>query len=123
FVPTAEVSRRFSECDAFVLPAVEDDKGDVEALGVVLIEALLHGRPVISSASGGIPEIVLHERTGLLTAPGSSSELAAAIRRYADDPALAQRLAEQGRLHVMERFSWDAIVDSLVAVYERAAAR
>ncbi|HSJ10923.1 MAG TPA: glycosyltransferase, partial [Longimicrobiales bacterium] len=59
FIPTAEVSRRFSECDAFVLPAVEDDKGDVEALGVVLIEALLHGRPVIASASGGIPEIVL----------------------------------------------------------------
>jgi glycosyltransferase involved in cell wall biosynthesis len=122
FIPAAELGRRLRGCDAFVLPAVEDAKGDVEALGVVLIEALLHGRPVIASASGGIPEIVLHERTGLLTTPGSSSELAAAIRRLDDDPALALRLAARGREHVMQRFSWDTIIETLVDVYERAAA-
>jgi glycosyltransferase involved in cell wall biosynthesis len=102
-----------------VLPAVEDAKGDVEALGVVLIEALLHNRPVIASASGGIPEIVINETTGLLVPSGNSTALAAAIARMMDDPALAQKLAEQGREHVRERFSWDAITDSLVDVYTR----
>jgi glycosyltransferase involved in cell wall biosynthesis len=119
FVSSAELSRRFSDCHAFVLPAVEDDKGDVEALGVVLIEALLHGRPVIASASGGIPEIALHERTGLLVTPGDVDGLAAAIRRLADDPELAQRLAREGRQHVMQRFAWDTVIDSLEQVYRR----
>jgi glycosyltransferase involved in cell wall biosynthesis len=119
FVPAAELSRQFSECDAFVLPAVEDSKGDVEALGVVLIEALLHNRPVIASESGGIPEIVLHEQTGLLVPSGDVAALAAAIGRLGDDPALASRLAEQGRRHVMERFAWDTITSTLVDVYTR----
>jgi glycosyltransferase involved in cell wall biosynthesis len=122
FVPATELSRQFSECDAFVLPAVEDSKGDVEALGVVLIEALLHNRPVIASESGGIPEIVLHEQTGLLVPSGDVAALAAAIRRMSDDPALASRLAEQGRRHVMERFSWDTITSTLVDVYTRVTA-
>ena len=122
FVPAEDLSRRFSECDAFILPAIEDSKGDVEALGVVLIEALLHGRPVIASASGGIPEIVLHERTGLLVEPGDSRALARAIQRYAEDRPLAARLAEEGKRHVKERFSWDTITDSLVQVYQRATA-
>jgi glycosyltransferase involved in cell wall biosynthesis len=122
FVSAAEVSHSFSACDAFVLPAVEDAKGDVEALGVVLIEALLHDRPVIASESGGIPEIVLHERTGLLVPPGDSAALASAIRRLSDDPALARRLAEQGRRHVTERFSWDSITNTLVDVYTRVTA-
>ncbi|HEX6065856.1 MAG TPA: glycosyltransferase family 4 protein, partial [Longimicrobiales bacterium] len=121
-VPAGELSRRFSDCDAFVLPAVEDAKGDVEALGVVLIEALLHGTPVIASDSGGIPEIVLHEQTGLLVRSGDSMALAGAIRRYIDDPALAQKLAAQGQHHVKARFSWDTIIGTLADTYERVVA-
>jgi glycosyltransferase involved in cell wall biosynthesis len=122
FVPAGELSRRFSDCDAFVLPAVEDAKGDVEALGVVLIEALLHGTPVIASDSGGIPEIVLHQRTGLLVRSGDSTALAGAIRRYIDDPGLAQKLAAQGQQHVKSRFSWDTIIGTLAETYERVVA-
>ena len=122
FVPAEDLSRRFSECDAFVLPAVEDAKGDVEALGVVLIEALLHGTPVIASASGGIPEIVLHEETGLLVRSGDSTELASAIRRYIDDPSFARRLALQGQQHVKARFSWDTIIGTLADTYHRVVA-
>ena len=55
FVSREELSRRFAESDCFVLPAVVDAKGDVEGLGVALIEALRYGTPVIASAatSGG----------------------------------------------------------------------
>lgn len=123
FVPASDLSRRFRDCDVFVLPAIEDSKGDVEALGVVCIEAFLHDRPVIASASGGIPEIVIDGTTGLLVPPGDDAVLADAIRRMMDEPALAARLAAQGREHVVQRFSWDTITSTLVDVYQRITTR
>ena len=69
-VSTEELVRRFRECDVFVLPAVVDAKGDTEGLGVVLIEALSYGKPVIASAAGGIVDIVRDGETGLLVPPG-----------------------------------------------------
>ncbi|HEX6590158.1 MAG TPA: glycosyltransferase family 4 protein [Longimicrobiales bacterium] len=121
FVDAERLERSFAEADAFVLPAVEDAKGDVEGLGVVLIEAQTHGLPVIASASGGIVDIVLHERTGLLVPPGDAPALAAAIERLAGDEALRARLATAGREHASTTFSWDAITDRLVALYRRLA--
>ena len=117
FVPESDLSAAFAEADAFVLPAVEDAKGDVEGLGVVLIEALMHGVPVIASESGGIVDIVRHERTGLLVKPGDSGALAEAIDRLASDPALRERLARDGREHARTTFSWDAIIDRLAELY------
>lgn len=111
------LERRFAACDAFVLPAVRDAKGDVEGLGVVLIEALLYGRPVIASASGGIVDIVRDGETGLLVPSGDPAALARAIERYADDPALARALAERGRERVVADFSWSAITDRLEHIY------
>jgi glycosyltransferase involved in cell wall biosynthesis len=118
-VSDAELSGRLEACDALVLPAVEDSKGDVEGLGVVLIEALLHERPVIASASGGIVDIVRDGETGLLVPPGDPGALAGAIRRYRDEPELAARLARAGRDHVEKEFSWESIVDRLLEVYDR----
>ena len=117
FVPDRELSAAFAQADAFVLPAVEDSKGDVEGLGVVLIEALMHAVPVIASESGGIVDIIRHERTGLLVKPGDAGALADAIDRLASDAALRDRLARDGREHAHTTFSWDAIIDRLVALY------
>jgi glycosyltransferase involved in cell wall biosynthesis len=122
FVPDAELVRHYLECHAFVLPAVVDEKGDVEGLGVVIIEALAHGRGVIASQAGGIPDIVEHDRTGLLVPPGDTAALAAAIGRLAGDPALVERLGRGGRAHVEDRFSWAAVIGRLKAVYARVAA-
>jgi glycosyltransferase involved in cell wall biosynthesis len=113
------LARRFAECSAFVLPAVVDSKGDTEGLGVVLIEAMQNTRPVIGSDAGGIPDIVRHEETGLLVPSGDVAALAAAIRRLIDEPALAAKLAEQGRRYVEDAFSWNTIVDRLTAIYRR----
>lgn len=122
FVPGDELARRFAGCDVFVLPAVIDAKGDVEGLGVVLVEALSYGRPVVASRAGGIVDIVRHEETGLLVPPGEPGALADALRRLLEDPALAAELAERGRAHVRERFSWPGIIDRLEALYRRLAA-
>ena len=116
-VPGPEISGYFLNCDALVLPAIRDGKGDVEGLGVVLIEALLHDRPVIASDSGGIPDIVQDGRTGLLVPPGDDAALASAIRRFIDEPGLRDRLAAEGRRHVSLHFSWEAIIAELVDLY------
>lgn len=115
--------RRFAECDAFVLPAVVDAKGDVEGLGVVLIEALSYERPVIASAAGGIVDIVRDGDTGVLVPPGDAAALAHAIVRYVEDPRLAAALAARGRAHIEREFSWPVITERLVTLYERLRAR
>ena len=123
FVPADDLARRFATCSAFALPAVYDAKGDVEGLGVVLVEALSQGRPVVASDAGGIPDIVIHDRTGLLVPPGDPAALSAALGRVLGDPALARRLGEAGREHVREAFSWASVTDRLLAVYEAVLQR
>ncbi len=122
-VSDAELRARFAACDAFVLPAVRDRKGDVEGLGVVLLEALAYGKPVIASASGGIVDIVRDGETGLLVPPGDAPALAAAVERCARDPAEAQRLAAGGYRHLRAEFSWESIIDRLARLYAATAAR
>lgn len=123
FVSREELSRRFAASDVFVLPAVVDAKGDVEGLGVVLIEALRYGRPVIGSAAGGIVDIVRDGETGLLVPPGDEEALARAIARLQDDPELAARLVRRGQAHVEREFAWDVVVGRLVDLYGTLAGR
>ncbi|MEX2571420.1 MAG: glycosyltransferase family 4 protein [Gemmatimonadota bacterium] len=117
-VSQEELRRRYAGSDIFVLPAVRDRKGDVEGLGVVLIEALQYELPVVASESGGIPDVVEDGRTGLLVPPGDTDALASAIGRLIEDPELARRLARAGREDVAVRFSWDRIVTELMTLYE-----
>jgi glycosyltransferase involved in cell wall biosynthesis len=121
FIPDDELVRSYVDCHALVLPAVVDEKGDVEGLGVVLIEALAHGRGVIASAAGGITDIVQHDRTGWLVPPGDAPALAEAIQTLARDPDRLRRLGRAGRAHVEERFSWAAVIDRLTTLYDRVA--
>jgi glycosyltransferase involved in cell wall biosynthesis len=121
FVSDERLRSEYATCDICVLPAVRDTKGDVEGLGVVLIEALLHRRPVVASDSGGITDIVIDGRTGLLVPPGDADALAAALARLMDDPREAARLAREGHDFVTERFGWDRIIDDLVELYRSTA--
>lgn len=119
FVEGDRLAREYAEADIFVLPAAPDAKGDVEGLGVVLIEALAHGKPAVASAAGGIVDIVRHEETGLLVPPADPRALAEALTRLIRHPELARSLGRRGREYVAERFSWPAIIEDLVTVYER----
>lgn len=119
FVSDDELAKRFAACDVFVLPAVIDRKGDVEGLGVVLIEALMYGKPVIASEAGGIVDIVKHEETGLLVPPGDAEALTEAIRTVIENPELARSLGRSGREYADREFSWDAVTGRLIALYER----
>jgi glycosyltransferase involved in cell wall biosynthesis len=123
FVPREELERQLAECDALVLPAVVDAKGDVEGLGVVLLEAMSFGKPVIASAAGGIPDIVRPSENGLLVPPGDAKSLAAAVECLARDPALVRSLGAAARRDVAANFSWNSILGRLEAVYQRVTDR
>ncbi len=101
----------YREAAVTVLPS------EYEAFGLVLLESLAQGTPVIASRVGGIPEVVDDGRAGLLVPPGSVPELSGAIRRLWEDPALGRRLGEYGRSTVVPRFTWEALADRLDAIY------
>lgn len=109
--------------DVFILPAVVDGKGDTEGLGVVLLEALEFGLPLVASDAGGIPDIVRHGETGLLVPPGDAGALADAILRVIEDPAAARERVEKGRAHMREHFGLPGVVDRLLACYGTALSR
>jgi glycosyltransferase involved in cell wall biosynthesis len=119
FVSNERLSRLFRTCTVYVHPAIYDDRGDTEGLGVVLIEALRNRKPVVASQVGGIVDVIKDAETGLLVPEKDCDALAAAVLRLLEDPALARRLGEQGYVYAAEFFDWDRITDRLEAVYRR----
>lgn len=120
-VPQADLERYFARCEMFVLPAVVDSRGDTEGLGVVLIEALSYGKPVIGTNVGGIPDIIVDGKTGLLVESRQPQVLAEAICRILSDKKLAARLADEGYRHVQRIYDWERIVNALCGLYDSLA--
>lgn len=106
----AQVAWAMANAEVFTLPS------RVEPFGIVVIEALRAGRPVVVSARGGAPEIVRHEREGLVADPLDTASFAEALDLLLGDPALAARLASAGRGRV-EDFSWDATAEQYAELY------
>jgi glycosyltransferase involved in cell wall biosynthesis len=95
---------------------------DNEAFGRVTVEALMSGRPVIGTRSGGTTELVSPGVNGLLFPPGDALALASALRDLAYDPALLERMSEQALASTRGRFTPEEQVERMVAVLSRAAA-
>ena len=119
FVSNERLSELFRSCAIYVHPAIHDDRGDTEGLGVVLIEALRNRKPVVASRVGGIVDVIKDEETGLLVPEKDPAAIANAILRLLDDSTLARRLGEQGHVYAARFFDWDRITDQLEAVYRR----
>ena len=117
-LPRPEVIQLLSHATVFACPSV------YEPLGIVNLEAMACGTPVVASAVGGIPEVVADGVTGHLveyeeTDPAAFEQsLAEAIESVIADPAAAARMGEAGRERAVREFGWDAIARRTVAVYE-----
>jgi glycosyltransferase involved in cell wall biosynthesis len=88
-----------------------------EGFGLVTIEAMALGKPVIGSAFGPTPELITHGENGLLVPPGDGQALASAIERLVRDPEERCRLARGARTQA-DRFSVRANVDAVERLYE-----
>jgi glycosyltransferase involved in cell wall biosynthesis len=109
-VADADLKESYSASDVFVLPSIVDPQGDTEGLGVVLLEAMTYGVPVVGSDIGGITDIIENGESGLLVPPADADQLARALERLALDPALAARLGAAGERRVRAEFGWPEIM-------------
>jgi len=112
-----DLEKEYLSASCFVLPAIVDSKGDTEGLGVVLIEAVEYGCPIIASNVGGIPDIIIDRKTGLLVPEKNPEALAATIKELAENEALRKELMEGAKEHVKRYFSWDAIIEKQMGLY------
>lgn len=85
-----------------------------------VIEAMMHGKPVIASRIGGIPEIIDDGVTGLLFEPGNADDLAEKVRYLWERPKLCRQMGQAGREKVMREYSPERYYERLMAVYKRA---
>lgn len=113
----------YAHADVFVLPSIVDERGDTEGLGVVLIEAMSFGVPVVACEVGGIPDVVISGLTGLLVPQRSAKALAEAIIGILADPQGASRLARGGLEHARQHFNWERITGLCERAYDRATER
>jgi glycosyltransferase involved in cell wall biosynthesis len=101
------------EVDIVVHPSL------TEGLSNVILEAMAAGLPVVATRTGGNPELVQNDRTGLLVSTGSAEEIAAAISRLLDQPSWARSLGEQARRRVIDEFTIDRTLAELEGLYSR----
>jgi len=83
----------------------------------VVPTAYYHSRPVIATRVGGLPEVVLDHRTGLIIEPARNDQLADAIRYFLQNPEKMEQYGSNGRRFLDDNLSWDGIVSTMLAVY------
>ena len=106
----AKPQAALAQVDVLVLPS------EAEGFGLVLIEAMACGVPVVATDVAGICDVVKNGITGLLVPVASPPELARAIRRVADDESLRCSLVKSALADVRERFTWDAVLPQYAAL-------
>lgn len=94
-----------------------------EGVPQAVTQALGMGLPVVATAVGGVPELVIHEKTGLLVPPENPQAVAEAMMRLMDDPQLTIRLEQEGRRHALSEFSLDAMLDKTERLFESLLAQ
>jgi rhamnosyl/mannosyltransferase len=110
----------YQACDVFCLPSVTPN----EAFGIVQVEAMACGKPVIcSQLNNGVNEINPHMQTGLTVPPSDPFALAKAINQLRDNPTLATSLGRTAQKHARTRFSTENMLTKHLALYEKVMKR
>jgi len=110
-VPEAQKAQLFKTADIYVSPATGR-----ESFGIVLLEAMSAGAPIICSDIHGYRGVVRRERDGILVEPGNADALAAAVRRLIDDPALRAQLSRAGEERA-QLFTWERVGQAVEEYY------
>jgi len=112
FVPDQEVVALMTSADVLVVPSI------YEPFGIVALEGMAAGVPVVVSQVGGLAEVVEHDRTGVFVYPGNPDSIAWGVDRVLSDLDHARWLAQNAREMVQKTYSWETIAMKTVKVYE-----
>jgi len=114
-VPDPQLPSTYSAADVVVLPSITRR----EAFGIVILEAMASGKPVVASAIPGVSEVVRHGMTGYLVPPGNPTALASALESILLDQARAKRMGGEARRLAANQYDWERIYEQYVTLYER----
>jgi glycosyltransferase involved in cell wall biosynthesis len=107
------VNQFYSLADILVLPTITEDEG----FGIVLLEAMANGIPVVGSNIGGIPEVIVDGETGFLFEPSNYLDLAEKINILLNNKLLRQKMGQKGQELVKTQFSWTKIASQVKEIY------
>jgi glycosyltransferase involved in cell wall biosynthesis len=113
WIPNEELSRYYQQASLLVVPSRW-----VEAFGIIGIEAMAHGKPVVAFDTGGIPDWLEDGETGFLVEKDDLQGLAEKISLLLEKKELAKKMGENGRLKVSRQFQLDTHMDGLIKVYQ-----
>jgi glycosyltransferase involved in cell wall biosynthesis len=108
------LARYYNLCDIFILPSSDR----TEAFGIVLIEAMACGKPVVASNLPGVRTVVEDGKNGFLVKPGDAADIADKLQRLIGRETVRREFGRRGREKVLERYTWDKVGDKLNSVYE-----
>ncbi len=114
FIPEADKASYFTAADIYCAPNTGK-----ESFGVILLEAMASGRPVVATAIDGFRQVIRDGEEGLLTPPRDEARMAAALARLLDSPELRRQMAERGR-RAAEGYAWPLVTDRVLSIYESA---
>ncbi|HET7516379.1 MAG TPA: glycosyltransferase family 4 protein [Actinomycetes bacterium] len=122
-VPDADLPGLYRRAAVLALPSVDRTCYGrhvpvSELLGLVALEAMATGTPVVASRIGGLAEVVVDGETGFLVPPGDTEALSEGLARLLSDRRLAARLGANARDLVVQRFTWRACAERCLAAYE-----
>jgi glycosyltransferase involved in cell wall biosynthesis len=100
--------------DMLVQPSIGE-----EAFGISIIEAMSCGKPVVATASGGIPEIVVDGEVGYIVQRNDETMLADRVITLLNDKELTRKMGTNGRQRVIDEFTWDKVVERLLKIYDK----
>jgi glycosyltransferase involved in cell wall biosynthesis len=110
--PYEEAAAYFAASDVFFFPT------RLEGWGIVVGEAMAAGLPVVTTNAKGVREVVVPDATALVSEVGDTAQLAVGLQRLIAEPAARAELGAAGKRRARERFSWDRIIDSLMAILQ-----
>lgn len=109
----------YAACDVFVLPSVSR----LEAFGIVALEAMATGKPVVVADIPGVREVIEDGKEGLLADPVNPRDLAGKIHGLLENPTLRKEMGQRGREKVLALFTVERVTDQLLSVYDSVLAR
>ena len=114
YKPREELEKLYEDSDIFVAPS------RYESFGIIYLEAMKYGKPVVACNSGGTPEVVNDGETGILANPGDYRSLANAMLKLSNDKSLRVKMGTAGRKTIEEKFSLPNLIESTMDFYFQA---